>query len=432
MRLRALLFATPALIALVLARSACVFADQDTLEPLWQIRADSVEISAIGSESAEFSVLLSATAKHTATLRSLSFDRVTVDGVRIQVQHLDGPIRLREGESVQSLTSLRATVSYRDLESLDPLRRVVSSGHAQVRAIVRGQVQLNIFQQLLLLTNGVWAISEIDQNVPVSIAGGSLTRLSALTVLWAAEPLWVAGRSAAEWRRNQAEIADAARQFAASRLVALETRYQVVSRQGELASIRSDSAGFLIGKRQVLAPAEVVEPWFFNAPIAEAIQAGDIRLVHETVDIRATAVAEPSRSFSLKNHELRVLKTLTGGENAISVVTRRQYRVRFRNSDSNAALLEIRPWNASGDLYEFAEPRTRDWQPAAVMRLYHPATEASLWLTEVRLEDGRFRLRHPVDSAAFGSPVWVDGGIVGLLQDERSAAVGQRIVKRLR
>lgn len=398
-----------------------------------EIRAESMEISDISSEASEISVLLAATAKQTATLRSISFDQVTVDGVRVQVEHVEGPIQLRSGEPVTSLPRLRATVNYRELESLEPLRRIVSNGRARVKATLRGELQLSLFQKLMLLAGGAWVITEMDESVPVSLPGGTLGRMSAVAALWAAEPLWIAGHSASEWRRNRSEVADTARSSAASRLVSLETRYQLRARNGEIAAMRHTSAGFLVGKRQVLAPAEAVEPWLFNSSIAEALENGEIRVEQETFDILAAPAGEASRTFSLKNKDVRVVKMLSDGEKAISVVTKRPYRVRFRNSDANAALLELKGWeDTEKDPRAFAEPDTQDWLPAAVMRLYHPGRHGSLWLTEVRLEKGRYQLRHPADSAAFGSPVWVGSGIVGLLQDERSAGVANRLVKKLR
>jgi hypothetical protein len=53
-------------------------------------------------------------------------------------------------------------------------------------------------------------------------------------------------------------------------------------------------------------------------------------------------------------------------------------------------------------------------------------------LTSARLENGRILLSQPADAASFGSPLLVDGKVVGILQDQDSGARALDVLRKLR
>lgn len=402
---------------------------------LAEVLVRSVELAEIGPDSATATVRVSATAGASATLRGLFFDQVTFNGVRIRVPPVPGPIRLRAGESIVGLPDLRAVLTYRELDSLDPLRRVIRDGRAQVHAEIRAQVELTLFQKLALLTGGAWATVPVDQQVTVDVPGGAIGRIAALGTLLAAEPLWIAGRSANEWRQNRTALAERVRSTLTETLVSFETQYKLKARGGETASMETYRLGFLTGGGQVIAPAEVVEPWSFDNTLAEALDKGDISLDETSTEIVAVPLAG-SRTYSLQRRELRILQTLRATEKAISPTTKRRYHVRFRNSNANAVLFEIPELKSAGPagpgIVLAGESASGDWQPAVVVRRVGPDIPPALWVTEARVSDGRYQIQDPVDSSAFGSPVWVHGGVAALLQDESSAVVLGTLLKKLK
>ena len=62
------------------------------------------------------------------------------------------------------------------------------------------------------------------------------------------------------------------------------------------------------------------------------------------------------------------------------------------------------------------------WQQAAVVRLRRTGTgiEPVFLHTAVRQNGGRVELRDAVDADAYGSPIWTEGGIVGIVQSSTS------------
>lgn len=403
------------------------------------VRVEKVELSDIGADSVAAAVRLSATAQKTATLSTIAFDQIAINGVPVRVPPIAGPIRLAAGQQIDGLPELRAVLMYRELDSLSPLRRAVQDGCAHVHAVVRAQIEMNLFEKLMLRTRDAWVTIQIDQDVPIGIPGGPLGRVAATGALLAAEPVWIAGQSAQEWRRNRTALAEKVRAALPGHLVLLETRYQLRARDGEVADLDAWSSGFRIGGGEVVAPAEAVEPWMFNDSVGEALERGDVSVNASKVEILATPVATgsaPARTYSLQQKELRIVKTLSGSETAISTETKHRYHVRFRDRDTNVALLEISALKDSG---AGLDPSVRvrevgDWQPAAVVRFDRQgkAGEPVLWMTEARWEGGRYRIKDPTDTTAFGSPLWTEDGVVGVLQDENSAAEISGLLKRLR
>jgi hypothetical protein len=403
-----------------------------------EVLLESVELSNISPDSVEATVRISARAKRAAVVHSLVFEGVTIGGVRVHVPPVAGPIRLRAGEAIEGLSDLRAVVTYQELESLEPLRRAVRDGHADVHAEVHAQLELNLFQKLTLLTAGAWVTVPVDQQVAVDVPGGPLGRAAALGALLAAEPVWIAGQAAREWRQNRTALAARVRAELPGRVVALETTYELKSQDGEHVSMCSWSTGFLIGKGELVAPVEAVEPWSFDDLLAQALDRGDVTLDESKVEVLATLFVDnsgASTTYSLQRKELRIVTKLGGGETAISASTKRRYHVRLRNSDANAVLCQIPALKNSGAELELANASGDGrWQTAAVVRLDHAGSriEPHLWLTEARLEGARYHINDLVDSAAFGSPLWIDGGVVGLLQDEGSAVEIRSALKKLR
>jgi hypothetical protein len=93
--------------------------------------------------------------------------------------------------------------------------------------------------------------------------------------------------------------------------------------------------------------------------------------------------------------------------------------------------LESAAWKDAGAGVKTAQPLAEVWQPAAVYKIRREdgQTTPTLWLTQARKESGSFRLKDPLDATAFGSPVWIGGGVAGMLQTEDSAAEVSSILK---
>lgn len=398
---------------------------------LAQIRVGSIQLTGIATDRLTASMTVSATAGSTATVSELYFNHVTFNDVRVHISPIPGPIHLKAGEAVTGLPEVQAVLTFQELDSLDPLRRAILDGKARVHAEVRARLELTLFQKLVLLSGEAWSTIPVDEEVPIAVPGGSAGRLAALGSLMAAEPIWIASRSARDWRQNRTELADRVRAEMPKTLVSLETRYALKTRGGEIASRRDYRLGMLLSGGRILAPAEVVEPWSFESSVAQAISRGDVSVDEGGMEIIATPLSG-GRSYSLQRRELRIVRELRATQKAITK-DKRVYAVRFRDEDVNATLLDIPELkNAESGAAFNGGSGGGEWEPAVVVRLPHPESQPSLWITQVRLAGGRYEIQDPVDAAAFGSPIWIRGGPVAVLQDESSGAALPGVLTRLK
>jgi len=171
-----------------------------------------------------------------------------------------------------------------------------------------------------------------------------------------------------------------------------------------------------------LAPAEAVEPWIFDPDIAQALGRGEITLDEKTVDLvaRPARSASGSKEFSLRAGNLVIRKKLTGLETG--VLQGRRYKMRIRNRDSNVALLELRGWAPKSLVaVEQRVEAESAWRGAMLFRLSGP--QPNMLFTEARVVDGRLQLKHPVDDTSYGSPIYLEEGALGILQDSNSGAL---------
>jgi hypothetical protein len=418
------------LLSAALAAAPCLAAPEVGAQPI-TARVLAIDLSDFGPDSLRASVRVSASATSSAVVRELFFDEVEINGVRVHVAPIREPIRFRAGQTENDVPDFDVEMTYRELESLAPLRRAVEEGRARVHAGIRAQLELNLFQKLALRVTGAWTMMTLDEDVPVNVPGGVIGRAAASAALLAAEPVWQASQLAREWRRNQSALSERVKAEIPGRLAMLETTWRIRSRDGQLAEQRTSRLGVLIGNGQVLAPAEILEPWMFVNDLAEAVNRGDISIDEAAVNIVATP-AGFGRSYSLERRELRVLKSVRGEETAIAAASKHRYRVRFRDSDSNAVLLEIPALKQSNTAATITNNGDwDDWRPAALVRVADGG-QPTLWMTEARMENGRLRLKDLVDESAIGSPVWMESGVAGMVQDEGSASGLNALLAKLR
>ena len=405
---------------------------EDGRPPLRDVTVTSIDLDDLDLEGIQVTVHLRATANVSATLQTLIFDRASIGDLRINLPPLRGPITLRENQSLEGPRIVRVRLSYRELDSLEPLRRLIESRRGRFRATTRGRLALNLFQKIALMTGTAWVVTTVDQEVPVELRGGTFARSAGLAALTVAEPVWRAGRA----MQAHADAAIAARASAALErsIVSLETHYDVKSSTGDTARLRHAFTGFLVDEFTLLAPAEAVEPWLFDHAFAEAAGRGEVSVVPSSLEIvaRPAAPSGPTMRLTSERKDIQVLKVQSGSETAVSAATKKRFRLRLRASDSNVALMRLNGWRGAG-VTPIVTDLPAEWQPATVVRLRREQDriEAVFLQTAVRSNDGRVELRDPVDTDAFGSPIWTEAGVVGVVQEDTSGADLKRALSAL-
>lgn len=400
---------------------AMLWAQNDGEPALGRISVDSLLLKDIGLEGATLVVHLSATANRSAELQTLLFDEVTVNGVKVYMPPRTDEIILQKGEMVDGL-EFEARVLYRDLSSLDPLRKAVSDQKAHLRAKIRAQLRLNLFQRIVVMAQQAWVTSDLESDLRVEIPGGPLGKLAAEGLLLGAEPAWRAAQEGRKSVRIEPKWVLQDRPRIAESIFLIENRYPLRGRNGEQVTIKHQSLGFATTDGLVLAPAEVMEPWIFDSDTARAIGLGEVAVDAKRADVmvRSIVSSDSTREFSLRTGTLRLRKKAvrydTGVEGGHS------YKLGIRGRDSNVVLLELIGQTANPPApIKQTDPRDDSWHVVMMFRI--PGQQPEIIINEARIEEGRVRLRYATDGTSCGSPIYTEAGTLGILQDSNSGSL---------
>lgn len=400
---------------------------------LADVEVEEVSVEDLSSDAASLSVQLAARSTRTVTIRSLAFDDVRINGVPVHVPPVETNLALRAGEPVRGLPRLQLRIAFRQLDSLRPIREIVTEEKAHLHLILRAELVLTLFQRLMVMSSGLWVVTPVDRDVEVKAVGGLFGQTAAHAALLAAEPLWILGREAIDYRRRTSEFAVQARQRAESCLVRLQTTYGVTNREGQTALIKHDGLGFLSGSGEVITTAEAIEPWTFEAGMAEALAGRQLRLERAQYEIVASLVvprAGVPESFSLHARALQIRRVVAGSDKAFAPESQVRYRVRTRPVNENAAVLFV-PALSREDTTTLSREELGSGVRTAAVFVVPPSGGPRIVITEARLADGRIVIEDAVDALSYGSPVWMEGGFAGMMQHSRSAVAAGRLRKDL-
>ena len=120
-------------------------------------------------------------------------------------------------------------------------------------------------------SSGAWMTAGFERVVDVDVPGGAIGRAGAMMVLAAADAAWVLGRSGLDWRRQRDEFRQKVHDTYQSRVLLIESRYQVRGKDGATTNLVWRGLGFRDRGMNVVTTAEAVEPWLFDSAIADAL-----------------------------------------------------------------------------------------------------------------------------------------------------------------
>lgn len=148
-----------------------------------QIRVVSLALEDLSTTQLVIDVGLEANSNRDVTVDQLLLSGLQINGVPIYAAPLKRRFRLRRDASVTLPEPLRITVHLRDLDSLQPLRKAISDGHATLDGIAVIHVPLNPLARLILLSNHAEVTTALHQQVPFRVPGGPLAATSLVKIL---------------------------------------------------------------------------------------------------------------------------------------------------------------------------------------------------------------------------------------------------------
>lgn len=155
----------------------------DNLANQVQIRVVSLALEDVSTTQMVMDVGLAVNSNRNVTVDQLVLSGLRVNGVPIYAAPSKRRFRLRRDAAVTLPEPLRITVYLRDLNSLQPLRKAISDGHATLDGIAVVRVPLNPLARLMLLSNHAEVTTALHQQVPFGVPGGPLAAASLVKIL---------------------------------------------------------------------------------------------------------------------------------------------------------------------------------------------------------------------------------------------------------
>jgi hypothetical protein len=393
-------------------------------KPPISARIESLGIANVTPDHVELQLTLAISPTTRVTLQSARFEGMRLNEIPIYVAPLRDKLELNPAAGTRSVPLGPILIYYRDLEVLDPVRRMVAEQSANLSGLARLRVELTPLQRIFTFGPNLRVLAPLHQRMQVDVPGGNVGRRSAAGVLAAADAAIRLGEEAVNRvKEHFGWTDDLTRQYGQS-LLTIETRYRY-NIGGQSTTRLVKGVGFRIRPDRFVTTAELVRPWLYDPEVAQLLHSGAAVLDESQYDLRVMP-----GGLTLANKQLRVIDAGSGTENVLVTVGGKLYGVDVgrRDFDRNVALIEFVAPPPAGIAVHVTATSAREWDRAAVFRPRggSPRNFEVIYVRARRV-DNRIELLDPTDSTAFGSPLVVSEGLIGIVQSESTAALLNRL-----
>ena len=375
---------------------------------------ENVELVAAGTDHVRFEVHAKVTAARSVTVTRIRFEEMRLGDIPFYLAPMDRRLQLKSGQAIE-LPGIGMTVYFRDMDSLSPLMDIIRNGEIRIRGRASAELDLNLIERIGARQWKGRADFPIDDAMPVSLPGGIAGRTAAVFALNAAQTaLGMAGSALNGLRASQEKWNGELKTDFSESLLNIESSYKLLTAEGQTIEVSSRALGFRISEDRILVTGEGAEPWKYDGDTTALLQSGKVTLVADSRNLSAWPVGAPADSAgSLANGLLQIER----------VATPEQPGAALRDTDSNYAIIRISAGESRRKAIPTAQSTSgQSWDRVAVFKLDTNGAAETI-LGPAHRQDNRLIFDTPVDDEAFGSPVIVPGGVIGIVQDERSGMI---------
>jgi hypothetical protein len=400
------------------------------------LKVKEVGLAEIDTSHVKLAVDLNLTAAQSVTMESLRIGSLRLNGLPVYTVPLNQEIVFKKGVPT-ALPPLYITVLFRDLNTVEPLKRMIENQSVKIEGEVVANVRLGMIEKLALHTQHPTVEIALSQEVPAILGISSFERSMALSILGVIDTGLKTSSSAGQlipgvrpaWIRTLEASAPTS-------LFAVESSYALTQAEANF-PVLSLSLGFRVASGKVVTTAESETPWKYDAEFLSAVQSGTAKLVKNSqeIQLRPLQLGDPLR-LSAKDFVVE-LRGSAEGDKLIAVSGDKHGKIQLlrRATPGSLALLTLLPQpaalpgvvgagSAGMTAATAAVAAQENWPEVAVFRLREdqatrkPSVEL---LTMAAHRDGKsIQLSEPVDAAVFGSPIVTPDGVIGLVQDEQT------------
>lgn len=379
------------------------------------MRLISLQVASVSFDRVELRARVTITPQASAVLSNIAFASMWLDGrAPIFLVPLHGSFILHAGEETE-LPPIPVLVYFDDLASMEPLRRILDARSTHLTGEARANLSVSLLDKLVLRSKHPVAVSILDQDVEV--LPSSVPLAATLAIHGAA-----LGESVSHTVQNLLNIRvqrTEARPWATS-LLCVHTSYRIRSGDNTLTE-SVDRLGFWVAPHVAALPDEALRPWAYSATVAERLARTGGKVDEADVEITVRPLESDARPWKLSQRDFSIEP---GGRRVSErvVLPSRPHGIELQRRDSggNVALLRFRDEISGVPIPLITHDASTD--QAVVYRLAttgadEPSTVSTLSLA-VTVNGGDVHLERPVSSNAFGSPVLLKNGAVGMVQTE--------------
>lgn len=382
-------------------------------------RVQSLGILSVAADHVELRLTLDVSSTVRLRLNSARFQGMRLNGIPVYVAPLEEHVDLDPGSGPRTISLRPISIYYRDLEVLDPVRRLVAEQAAGLNGLAYLRVELSALQKVFVMRGSLEVLVPMHQKIPVTLPGGAASRNTALAALAAADTAIRLGeKTVSRVKERFGWTNDLSRQYGKS-LLELETRYRY-NAGGQITTRIVKGVGFRIAPDRFITTAEMVHPWLYDPEVAELLESGTAVLDESQYDIRVLP-----GGLTLANHQLRIVDSGSGTAKVLVTAGGKLHGVEVgrRDFDHNVAVIEFTS-PAPGQPAPVTASSERHWERAAIFRPRAGSPERfEVIYVRARRVGNRIELLDPADSSAFGSPLIMAEGLIGMVQSESGAAL---------
>jgi hypothetical protein len=387
-----------------------------------------VNVAEIDTSHVKLALDLNLTPAQSVTLENLRLCSLHLNGLPVFASPLNQEMVLNKGV-VTALPPLYVTILFRDLQTTDPLRRMVENHSVRVEGELVADVRLTMMEKLVLHTQHPGVAIALNQDVPVDLGGKALERNIELTILQVIDTGLKAKAMANKYMQGmQPQWIRDLQANGPANLYAVESSYTLKQANASY-PVASIQLGFRIAPAGVVTTAESQSPWKYDAEFLEAVQSGTAKLKKKSQEIQLQPLVQ-GNPLRLSARDFTVDLRGTPEEDTLISANGKHGKMKVLQRASPTALavltLHAPPATQALSVAPDAVVAQGSWEHVAVFRLRVDAATKKQSVEVLQLGAHReglgIRLNVPVDAAVFGSPIVTPDGVIGLVQDEQTGA----------
>lgn len=207
-----------------------------------------------------------------ATIRKVYFQNIRVNGIPVHIETFDQEFKLSKKDVVEVPAPLLCTIAFNELESLAPVKEVVSQDKIRVTGQSFVEVKLNAVEKIALRTKRLVLPVTLNEEVPLQMfSGNPFLQMAAARILdTLSDPSTAAGIALAKEHLAKVNEDRTVESAARPAVYLLYCEYALKNPKTQATEKFSQSGtGFLVtADGKLLTAKRVVQPWKFDPQVA--------------------------------------------------------------------------------------------------------------------------------------------------------------------